>query len=922
MKKTFHDVLHDIELNLLGKTLAGISGSASLFSITEIDYNNSNVLLSVYGKRRTWTFERLEKVWLELYYRPAANVEVIFGGSGSSRNQVETIFASLAYVEWLYINNKKCIAYVGKETHEYGTLRRMDKTKEIQFQSLMRDTDPRNPLLDPDESQDSLPPAVDNKYKQAAELLKDYVLEHGLNILISNEEIQFALADFQKAYAPEVLAALDDNHLLTSLFFSAGDNSNALCYYLEKNKVCRKLFGGIGVGSAYQYGIFQRKDTGIWTTGSPQRPQELSDDEAIVVGKNIRNALVNGAHIIQEATLDSLEAYEKLDETLKATIGSQYYDMGWVHKYFSLICYDKLSGFHSPEWQTHVLLALNIKPSNKYYARSGQISMIQNYAGWFYRQFYDVFSERFGDPRQFVRIGTSNSQRNYAAEWAKRGVVGVGWPTIGDLTEYVKGDGIDRKEIQENLKANYYQSDDRTASRKAGELARFYKCNNNTVFVIMDGERLLALADNTGDYFFDGSSDMPHQRPAKWKFVFGVDEKMPEKTEGKLTSCYQLANESNLLFLYNRYYYGDDMGSNLADSLAQESAEVVAEGPIIFNTGYQSVFERNRILFGAPGTGKSFTINKEAMDLLGEGHEDDYERVTFHPDYSYAHFVGTYKPIPSKDSHGNDTITYAYVPGPFMRVYVKALRNSREQNIRPFLLIIEEINRANVAAVFGDVFQLLDRGDDQISEYPIQASEDIKVYLAKELGGKPTDYTQIRIPDNMFIWATMNSADQGVFPMDTAFKRRWDFTYLGIDDSDERIRGKYVFLGVERQQKIEWNKLRKAINHFLAKEKINEDKQLGPYFIARSVVAPVLGDEIDRERFIRIFKNKVIMYLFEDAAKQKRAKLFEGCFQNGKTRYSEICRMFDISGIQIFNHDIQQEAEPEEISLTPAEDTN
>ena len=94
--------------------------------------------------------------------------------------------------------------------------------------------------------------------------------------------------------------------------------------------------------------------------------------------------------------------------------------------------------------------------------------------------------------------------------------------------------------------------------------------------------------------------------------------------------------------------------------------------------------------------------------------------------------------------------------------------------------------------MFGDVFQLLDRGDDEASEYPIQVSEDIKKFLAlpENLGGNPSDYAEIRIPDNMFIWATMNSADQGVFPMDTAFKRRWDFTYLGIDDSEAGIVGK------------------------------------------------------------------------------------------------------------------------------------
>lgn len=269
----------------------------------------------------------------------------------------------------------------------------------------------------------------------------------------------------------------------------------------------------------------------------------------------------------------------------------------------------------------------------------------------------------------------------------------------------------------------------------------------------------------------------------------------------------------------------------------------------------------------------------------------------------------------SKPSSGKKDISYEYVPGPFMRMYVKALKNSRTDNIKPFLLIIEEINRANVAAVFGDVFQLLDRGSNFVSEYPIQATEDIKKYLAKELGGKPEDYNKIKIPDNMFIWATMNSADQGVFPMDTAFKRRWDFTYLGIDDNDKELQGKFVTIGSKEKQRIEWNELRKAINEFLAEAKINEDKQLGPYFISKSIVIPKDGGtEIDSKLFCDAFKNKVLMYLFDDAAKQKHQSLFEGSAK-GYTRYSKICEAFDEQGIGIFNSRIQNAVDIQDLVI-------
>ena len=365
-------------------------------------------------------------------------------------------------------------------------------------------------------------------------------------------------------------------------------------------------------------------------------------------------------------------------------------------------------------------------------------------------------------------------------------------------------------------------------------------------------------------------------------------EKYPFVRMGQIRFYANKCGISNVMF--NKIFW---------DYYSEEATAAKAEPSqdICYNTGYQSDYPRNRILFGAPGTGKSFTLNHEKDLLLADGGE--YERVTFHPDYSYANFVGTYKPVPCKDSDGKDAITYSYVPGPFMRTYVKALQNSRTDAPKPFLLVIEEINRANVAAVFGDVFQLLDRGDDEVSEYPIQASEDIKKYLAGELGGNPDDYAEIRIPDNMFIWATMNSADQGVFPMDTAFKRRWDFTYLGIDDSEAGIVGKKVVLGQgDYRRVVEWNALRKAINNELLTYKVNEDKLMGPYFISKKNLPE--GEMIDPAVFTRIFKNKVIMYLFDDAAKQKRITLFGGCDEKAKNQYSKICREFDTKGVYIF----------------------
>lgn len=325
------------------------------------------------------------------------------------------------------------------------------------------------------------------------------------------------------------------------------------------------------------------------------------------------------------------------------------------------------------------------------------------------------------------------------------------------------------------------------------------------------------------------------------------------------------------------------------------------------------VYSHNRIIFGAPGTGKSYKLNKEKEDLIDNGGE--CERVTFHPDYSYSHFVGAYKPVPTKNG-----ISYEYVPGPFMRTYVKAIENgySEGKNIKPFLLLIEEINRANAAAVFGEIFQLLDRDDKNVSQYAINPSEDVKAYLAKELGGKPEQYRELKIPDNMYIWATMNSADQGVFPMDTAFKRRWNFEYIGIDNNEDEIDGIYLVCEkAEPAYRVKWNEVRKAINDTLSSRdyKINEDKLIGPFFVAKAVLN-------DKDAFNEAFKSKVIMYLFEDAVRQRRGMLFNGCDEDIKNRYSAICKEFEKRGIDIFCREIRDKIKKEyfnELSLESTE---
>lgn len=325
----------------------------------------------------------------------------------------------------------------------------------------------------------------------------------------------------------------------------------------------------------------------------------------------------------------------------------------------------------------------------------------------------------------------------------------------------------------------------------------------------------------------------------------------------------------------------------------------------------------NLIFFGAPGTGKSYQLKELAKKNFPKG---NIRRVTFHPDYTYAQFIGCFKPFsrPKLDSDAPASavedaemaIEYRYVPGPFINTYVDAVKHPNDN----FLLIIEEINRANPAATFGDVFQLLDRTDDGTSEYEIYVSEDLHDHLKVQIGPFLTDElghrfgattpindpqltaatSAIRLPNNMYIWATMNSADQGVFPMDTAFKRRWDFRYMDINDGEDEIDDYKVPMGTNEDgmpvYRVAWNDLRKGINDVLRKLNVNEDKLLGPFFIPPSRLANEAG-------FPEVFKAKVLLYLYEDVAKMKHGRLFS---LGDHPSYSDVCKAFDENGEAIF----------------------
>lgn len=345
-----------------------------------------------------------------------------------------------------------------------------------------------------------------------------------------------------------------------------------------------------------------------------------------------------------------------------------------------------------------------------------------------------------------------------------------------------------------------------------------------------------------------------------------------------------------------------------------------------------------QIFYGAPGTGKSHTVN-ETTKIQPEG---NVFRTTFHPDSDYSTFVGCYKPTKEnavtqnqqsildydtlvdkfkeylgiKDPYQNITracvlfgydfhdsivrmqesnthtipelvadayksgttydtpvragmacyeesvkpqissskITYSFVPQTFTKAYLRAW-----QTDEPVFLVIEEINRGNCAQIFGDLFQLLDRGDDGQSEYPIKADNDLAVYIGAELAKEARENIpeniksgeELVLPSNLYIWATMNTSDQSLFPIDSAFKRRWDWTYIPIDTKKESWN-----INVDGVN-YEWSDFLEKINAKIESATSSEDKMLGFYFCKAE------NGTITAEKFV----NKVVFYLWNDVFK-------------------------------------------------------
>jgi len=294
----------------------------------------------------------------------------------------------------------------------------------------------------------------------------------------------------------------------------------------------------------------------------------------------------------------------------------------------------------------------------------------------------------------------------------------------------------------------------------------------------------------------------------------------------------------------------------------------------------------NKIYFGAPGTGKSHKVK-----TLLKGKESRTQRVTFHPDFDYISFIGGYKPTSDKTG---EKIRYEFVPQAFTNIYIDAWKNLEEN----YYLVIEEINRGNCAEIFGDIFQLLDR----TSDYPITPSKELGEYLVKELGANTEGikYGRMKLPPNLNIYATMNTSDQSLFPMDSAFKRRWEWEYIPINYNEYDLEGNsnksFNFkVLIDERKGFNWIEFIQKVNaRIKSNPNLGMDKCIGNYFL--------IGK--DNEILLDQFINKAIFYLWNDVFKDEddgsifaENSSYEDFFpivSEGKKRVEEMLELLEV----------------------------
>jgi 5-methylcytosine-specific restriction protein B len=600
--------------------------------------------------------------------------------------------------------------------------------------------------------------------------------------LLSRDQLDRFCQTFRDRFGPDRLARLDGEALLEAMH--AHGNHDSLVYWLEfKNdeEFPAPRFGSIAGGSAFKFGLFRRKGTGTWVTADEgNAPRDLTVDEAVVIARRHRDQLLRGVeHLRRLPPIGTDDDYRRLQADLDRD-APDVSDLAWGHKYFSLLFSDQVDDIHLPEFQRFLLVKLLQPPpeGKGRYLCAGRYVAAAHELGVPLNPLVAVVWTHYGRRHRYWRVGTSDgtASRNRWALMRDGDCVAIGWGKLGDLSGLdATRDGRDRLQ---NLLAERHPANPSVTGRARNQVMNFLTAMaEGDVVLAADGGTVLGIGRVTGEYAFDGSSDFPHRRPVEW---LSLDEWKLPQPEGLQTTVHQVKQTPNLLEVERRVQGAAARpGHQPPDIIKRPEGAARPQPPRLAGVPglIQSVLERKGqcILYGPPGTGKTFWAERAALDLaahrafgrafgdlnagekaaaVGDGRGGLVRLCTFHPSYGYEDFIEGYRP-----EAANGQIAFRLRDGLFKRLCADAARDPD----RRYYLLVDEINRGDLPRIFGELLTVLEMN-----------KRDKAVVL-------PLSGDALRVPRNVYLIGTMNTADRSICLLDAALRRRFGFVELMPD---------------------------------------------------------------------------------------------------------------------------------------------
>ncbi len=608
------------------------------------------------------------------------------------------------------------------------------------------------------------------------ERIGEELLAHHQRLLASGkllpvEKIDRYLDAFRERFAPEVLLGLDGKLLLRTMHENSDHDS--LVYWLEyKNdeEFPSPNFGGIAGGSALKYGIYRRKDTGLWMTGAPSNQRSISEEEAIQAARSHRDQFVAGAEVLERfSTIPFNERHYQDLQTELERAAPDVQGSSWGHKYFSLLFPGVLDDYHNAEHQRFHLIKILLEPppgegrylcAGHYIQASEELDLPPNH-------FTSVLNDRDGAPHSYWRVGTSygKERRTGWPAMLADNFVGIGWDELGELgwvTYDMKG-----KEALRALVKKHFPSTPQQEGKDTAQLFKFVAggVEPGDLVMAMDGATVLGVGQVKGDYYHASGETFSHRREVEW--LTTEEWKTPEH-EGLRTTFCQMKKPVNLVATEARVMAAIKIPQPPPPPQPHKKKPARLSGT---PGAIQEALQRKGqvILYGPPGTGKTHWAMATVKELMARAvfgcrHEDltddqqgsiSVSMCTFHPAYGYEDFLEGYRP---SDQDGK--LHFKLRDGIF-----KALCGRAAKDPRPHYLIIDEINRGDIPRIFGELLTILEK-----SKRGIQ--------ITLPLSGQP-----FSVPENVHVVGTMNTADRSIALLDTALRRRFAFIELMPDSS-------------------------------------------------------------------------------------------------------------------------------------------